>query len=232
MPLPFLPKFPFPSVPNLVGVPQVLRSPSVIPTLVIAVVGQAASQLLRSAASAPLWGIYGASGSLAINPDSIRDFAYTADYKVSNAPQQGGQFFSFNKVKLPFENTVRLFKAGELSDREQFLSDLDAILASLGNYTILTPEKAYPNVNGFRAEVIRREAEGAYSIVVDLHFTNIVNVTAQYSNTSAPTADAQNPDALPPTNNGVGQPMDVSVLTGQSAIDNFEARLKSNPTNQ
>lgn len=233
-----IPKPPFPNVPKLPGVPQLLRSSNfpASPGPVIAG-GVAAVRLLRALFSKPKWGIYKQTppptaatpdniptvtvrGNVQpiIVPDSVLDFGYRNEYDVADFPIQDGRFASYNKVANPYEASVRLSKGGSESDRQTFLTQIEAVLRTLDLYYILTPERTYVNVNLIRFELTRRGAGGAYFLTeVDLYFREVRSVTAQYTQTAIITQNAQNPSALPVTNRGTvaGEvPAQTPVLSG------------------
>lgn len=226
MPVPNL----FPNVPNVPGAPQIPRSPdapvSPSPTLD----NESAQSALSSASTAqPLWGVFDSSGNLAINADSVRNFDWRQEYRIGNYPVQQGSFASYDKVTVPFESAVRVIKTGSLSDRTAFLTQVQAVCASLNLYTIMTPEYSYPNCNVTRAELSRHERNGAYILVYDIFFQQIIQVTPQYTGTTADgtplpdTSNAQQPTAQPPVNNGQVNsttPTAAAAAGGQSVIDN------------
>ena len=190
---------PFPNVPALPGVPQLARS------LLFAVsspptVGTPATAgaIWQSTQAAPVWGVFDQDGNQVVVPDSVMDFGYRQEYKVSNYPVQQGQFATYNKVLLPYESSLVLTKGGNLASRTAFLQTIDALTSSLNLYNIRTPEKTYTNVNCTRAELSRRGAGNATYFDVELFFIQVVEVTSQYSATS----NASVPSALPPANNG------------------------------
>jgi hypothetical protein len=219
---------PFPNVPNLPGVPQLARSslapPSASPTL-----GTPATNntLWQAAQTAPKWGVFDSSGTQVIVPDSHIDFDNRNEWRVSTYPIQSGGFASYNKVIVPAEYTLRMTKGGTLASRTAFLAQVAAVASSLNLYTILTPEQSYLNCNVTRYEVTRKGVEGAYFLAeVDIFFTTINAITAQYSTANAQTANASVPTAIPQVNQGLVQPF----VPGPSVISAINASyLKGAP---
>lgn len=209
----------FPTVPQLPGVPQLLRQAAgFITVLLIPPAIQAPALpgvLWHAAQSQPVWGIFDANGDQVIFPDSVMDFNYRAEWSVSDYPVQDEAFASYNKVAHPPEMVVRMVKGSSLQDRANFENDCEAVAASLGLYTIVIPEKTYFNVNVLRHEVNRRERRGANFIEADLFFRVINTVQAQYSSTGglpSPTINALSPSAVPPVSVGVVQPLTPTDL--------------------
>ena len=211
----------FPNVPQLAGVPQLNRSPlfppSPAPTLGTAQQGA----LSQSSGSAPAWGILDSDLNPLITPDSFLDFDNRSDSRVSNFPVQAGGFASYNKVQLPFEVSVRVSIGKGVGDRAQFLATLEQLKQSLTMCTVITPERSYANCNIDRYEVTRRGSSGAFFLQeVEIFFSQIIQVTAQYSTTAAATQNAQVPAAQPPINQGVVQPAAPSSAVTTSISKN------------
>jgi hypothetical protein len=213
---------PFPNVPNLPGVPQIARS-LLFQALAPPALGFAAEPgiLWQATQAAPVWGVFDANNNEVINADSVQDFGWRQEYRVSNYQIQRGAFASFNKVALPFESSVVLSKGGSLSARTTFLQQIDTVAASLALYKILTPEKTYLNVNVTRPELSRRGAENACFFDVELFFVQIAEVEQQYS-TSTPgapsTANSSVPSAVPPINSGQNNPQTPSTAVQSAAL--------------
>lgn len=221
MPLPTIPKSLFPNVPNLPGVPQLNRANNVINTVLG--IAQGISAIVGTSSTAFKWGIYNSANALVVTPDNIINFDNRNEWDVSDYPVEQGSFASYNKVIIPFENSVRLTKGGSLADRSNLLAQIDAIAGDTNLYTIVTPEKSYTNCNILRYEVTRRAQSGAYYLQeVDIYFRQILQVNAQYSTSTTSTANAKNPAALPTVNQGNIQPQSqVAPLVAtyaQSAI--------------
>lgn len=229
---------PFPNVPALPGVPQLARSSqNALTSLGPVLSGVAAvGALLKAFSTTITWGIFKqvpppsapdadglvtvtVQGNLTpvVTPDSILEFSYKNEYDISDYPIQDGSFASYNKVANPFETSVRMSKGGSQSDRAAFLAQIDQIIGTLDMYYILTPEKAYRNINPYRQELTRRGAGGAYFLTeVDLFFREVRTATAQYTQTSTVTTNAQQASAQPVQNTGTvnGGTSVPNTLTG------------------
>lgn len=225
MPLPNIQVPQFPNVPMAPGVPQLLRSSTAAPIPAAPPVLQPAlnGALWQAAQSDPVWGVFDSDNNPVLTPDSIIDFSNRQEYRISDFPVQQGQFASYNKVRLPFDIAIKMTSGGTVSDRTQFLSEVDQVAASTDLYMIVTPEKTYFGVNATHVEVTRRGKDGAFWLDdVEVHFRQIVQVTAQYSTTTIqPTENAQNPAAVPAINAGQVQPQVPSAATVTLADDTF-----------
>jgi hypothetical protein len=199
----------YPNVPQLPGVPQLVRS-ALFPASPGPTLGTGPAQDQLSAAAnnqTPAWWICDADLNPVITPDSILSFGHRPQARISNFPVQAGGFANYNKVFLPYEISVGMSKGGGVGDRVQFLADLETLYKSLALYTILTPERSYSSCNIHRYEVQRHDEKAAYFLTdVEVFFTQIIEVQSQYTTTAVNTQNAQVPAALPPVNQGGVQP--------------------------
>ncbi len=211
----------FPNVANLPGVPQLARS-LLIQALAPPTLGFAANPdvLWQATQAAPIWGVFDSAGNQVVVPDSVMDFGWRKENRVSNFPIQQGQFTTYNRVGLPFESSVTFSKGGDLLSRSIFLQQIDAIVeqANIELYTIRTPEKSYVDVTVTRAELSRRGKDNAFFFDVELYFTEVIQANAQYSSTTTPTFDASEPSAIPPVNQGLNNPQVPTTAVQQSAL--------------
>lgn len=221
MPLPTLNIPVFPNVPFMPGVPQVPRAFGTQPVIQSPPVLPPAQNgaLWHAAQAAPVWGVFDENNNPVLSPDSILDFGVRQDFRVSDFPVQQGQFASYNKVLLPFDVAIKMTRSGTVAERTAFLGQVDAVSKSLNLFTIVTPEKTYLDCNAVHYEVTRRGRDGAFWLDdVEMHFRQIVQVTAQYSTTNQqPTANAQNPAAVPAVNQGQVQAQPPTPAIQQSA---------------
>lgn len=188
------------------GVPQL---PAGIPTAAIAALASEAlsSSLWQAAQSPPAWGVFDSGGNQVIFPDTVLEFDRRQEFEISNYPVQRGSFASYNKVLRPYEIQIRFMKTGTVDDRAAFLASIDAVVASLTLYTVVTPEAVYKGVNAERSEVARRGPKGAYQLTeVDVYFVQIIETTAQYTTTAVQLPNAQDQAAQPQANVGAVQP--------------------------
>jgi len=237
-----IPKPPFPNVPKLPGVPQLLRNPQ-FPPGPPPILGAAIAlgRLWQALFSEPPWAIYKqaeagpqvdddgvetvtvtAKRTPVVVPDSFLEFGYRNESSMSDYPVQDGGFASYDKVANPYEIVLRMSKGGSQQQRKKFIDSIEAIQGTLDLYDILTPEKTYTNVNVLRYENVRRGNRGAYFFAeVDLYFREIRQVVATYSTTATNTQNAQEPSAEPVQNNGTVQgraitatPADLGISSG------------------
>jgi hypothetical protein len=212
----------FPDVPQFPGVPQLARS-LLFPVSVSVSIGTPALQgaLWQATQAAPVWGIFDQDNNQVVTPDSVADFGWRQELRVSNFPVQQGQFASYNRVFLPFESSIVLSKGGALSDRQTFLQQIDALIApqNVQLYNIATPEKSYLDCTVTRAELSRRGKDNAFYFDVELFFVQVAQVQAQYSTSgTTPTANAQEPSAVPTANNGLSNASVPSPAVQAAAI--------------
>ena len=223
-------KNPFPDVPLLPGVPLLARA-ALTATVDVNAAILLATQLVtippildvlsQAARSKPVWGVFDSNNNKVVSPDNFMSFDFRQEYSVSNFPVQNGQFASYNKVAHPFDTSVVMTKGGSENDRTAFILACEAVAASLNLYTIRTPEKSYLNCNVNRMEMSRKEAKGAFFVSIELFFTQIIQVDAQYSadgTQGTSTANASVPSAIPSANQGTIQAVPPTPQTAAVVV--------------
>jgi hypothetical protein len=216
----------YPNVPNLLGVPQLVRSALFPPTALPVLSPSEQGQVFASSQQTPVWGVFNpANNQKVIDADSVQSFDNRNEWKLADFPIQAGQFASYNKVIIPFENSLRFIKTGSLADRQLFLQQIANIAGDTNLYNIVTPEVTYLNVNVLRYEQVRRDQRDAFALwEVDVFFRQINQVNAQYSTTQvlgADTSNAQQPQAKPFINQGLTSataPPAVATASATAAI--------------
>ena len=213
---------PFPNVPNLAGVPGIPRLPGGVVSVGLTIASGAISALLgQSAQKQSLWGVFDTNNKPVLSPDSILGFSYRKRMPVADFPVVDGGFADYNKVNTPFEIQVRLSKGSRSIDRANLLKQIKALLASVQLYKIVTPEQTFTNCNLEDFDMNRNGGEDAYFLKdTTLTFVEILQATAQYTNTAVNTSNAQSSAALPASNVGTVQPQvpsGVLLSSGQSA---------------
>jgi hypothetical protein len=214
----------FPNVPIAPGVPPVARSAvSAISSIqgVVAMVSSDLGLVFGSPAVQPLWGVFDATTLKSVlNADSFLSFRGKGATKLVDFPIQNGAFNTYDKVRIPGTVTLRISKSGTVSDRAALLAQVNALLASITLYSVVTPEQTYTNMNMEDFELVRDDQRGAFFFTqLDLNFREIRPVTAVYTTTtSAPDlSNAQAPAAQPPANLGNVAPGTPSVGAQQDA---------------
>lgn len=190
----------YPDVPNLPGVPPVLRNP-------LANLAQTVTELVNgdvigvlTDALRPVWGIFNSYGNPVAIADTVTTLEYRGDSRISSYPQELGSFGSFNKVQTPYEARVQLVCGRTLADRELFLAEIEAAKQSTDLYTIVSPEATYANANIIAYDVRRETRNGATLLKVNVHLEEVrVTAIAAFANT-------QNSASADPASQGQVQP--------------------------
>ncbi|TAM15972.1 MAG: hypothetical protein EPN65_16795 [Pandoraea sp.] len=209
MPMPIISVPTYPDVPQLPGVPAVLRNPqaqiSVIQELVNGDVLGALNDALR-----PTWGVFDASGNPVAIADTVTTLEYRADSRVPTYTQEDGSFESYNKVEFPYEARVQLVCGRNASYRAAFLEAIKAAKESTNLYSVVTPDVTYANANIVAYDVRRETHRGATLLKVNLILEEIrVTAVATFSNT-------QNSASADPMSQGVIQLQPPAA--GQAAL--------------
>lgn len=195
----------FPNVPIAAGVPLVLRGPLNDLADAPGLLGGPQEELDADGADVETgedaqWGVFDADGNLMIDPDSFGAIEYMKEYRISNFPVEEGGFQSFNKVETPFSARIAMFKGGSDADRLDFLTDVEAAIATLDLYSILTPSRGYDNANLTRYDYSQTAQNGVTLLRVDLSFEQVRDTAvATFTNSKAPSgADAVNDGSVQP----------------------------------
>lgn len=217
----------FPDVPIAPGVPPVARSALSAVSTVQGVVAMVSTDLnfFNGQPVAPLWGVYDSTTLKSVlNADSFLAFRGKGASKLVDFTIQEGAFDTYDKVQIPGTVTLRVSKSGSVSDRAALLTQVNALLASITTYSVVTPEQTYQNMNMEDFELIREDNKGAYWFTqLDLNFREIRQQKAVYTTTtSAPDlSNAQAASALPPLNLGIAAPTVPSNYVQQAATTNL-----------
>jgi hypothetical protein len=176
----------FPDVPIALGVPPVLRlvldysEPSLLSGDVPGVQNAASGDSSQ-------WGIFDLSGNQVLTPDSFKSLGYRQGWRIANYPMEQGAFQNYNKVQTPFETSVVFTQGGKVSDRNNFLIDLDTIAQSFDLYDVVTPDRVYQNVSVEGYDYQRSATNGAGLLTVEVRLLEVrESPSATFLNTSAP----------------------------------------------
>jgi hypothetical protein len=193
-----------PDVPNLPGVPALTSFSAAVIALLTAdlvppIVG----------AAAPRWGVF-LDGVNVIDAESVIDFELKQDNPISTYPVEQGAFVSYDKVQMPTEIRVRFAQGGSLTDRQNFLDSIDAVMNTTDLYDVVTPEATYLSYNFIHRDFRRTSKAGLGLIVVDLWLEEVrVTSAATFTNTQSPTVSGQQ-------GNGTAQPSAPSAAVQQN----------------
>ena len=181
-----------PNVPNLPGVPPLLR-PFGSPVILPPPLAVADTPDLLPPSTDSQWGIF-FNGLPVVLADNVIDFAFRQDYEVSTYPQEAGAFQSYNKVEVPYDVKVSFSGGGSDAKRQAFLSSILAIVRDLNLYDVVTPELIFSPVNITHADFRRASSNGVGLIVVEVWLVQIrIAVAPTFTQTKTPSGvDKQN----------------------------------------
>lgn len=169
MPIATITKSLYPAVPEVAGVPALLRSAARLAdtfTLGYLGIGNALDSVIGQD---PLkWAVLDPSGNLFADYDSVLVFTYQNTARVSDYPIEEGQFASYNKTDDPYDVTVTLTCGGSDARRAAFQASCENARKSLLGYTVITPETTFENVNFVGIRTSRTSQEGATLLTVEM----------------------------------------------------------------
>jgi hypothetical protein len=195
--------------PDFPGVPPLLNNPLPAAALLASPV---LSNLLDMLA--PKWGIFTESGAQAVVPDSFLELDYVNSSNIPTYPQEQGAFASYNKVPNPRAHSIGMSKGGSKKEMTDFLTLLESLGDSLDLFTIVTPNRSYPRTNIDKCEYRRSSFGGAGIIVATIHFTEIRQASAAFSQPGGVSATDTVPSAQAQVDNGQTYPSLVQNAIG------------------
>ena len=176
MAIDIIPKSLYPLVPQVPGVPPLLRNAAqIIDTVTLGYLG--VSDALNSIIGAPTvkWTVFDDTGASIADYDSILAFGYQNELRISDYPVEQGQFASYNKTNNPYDGVVTFTCGGSDERRTAFLSALENAKDSMQTYTVTTPDYSYRNVNFVAIRTQRTSRDGATLLTVEMMGREIRN---------------------------------------------------------
>lgn len=178
----------FPVVPNVPGVPPLIRAPGAFLEPVALLFADAITGLFGVG---PLWGIF-QDGQAVVTPETIVSFGYRQNWTIADFPIEQGGFESYDKVASPFEIRVRMASSGTAEARQRLLDEIAAIAGTLELFDVVTADASYPSVNIARYDYRQTSREGVGMIVIDVVLMEIRDTAvAAFSNTKSPSGAGQ-----------------------------------------
>ena len=174
-----------PQVPNLPGVPAL---DSYSENNIVLLVADAIEAILG--VLSPQWGIF-LDGFPVLTYDNQVNFEYGQDWKISTYPVEQGSFTTYDKVQTPSEIRCRFSAGASVTNRQDMLSSIDAVMSDTNLYDVVTPEVVYLDYN-FMHRSYDREAARVGLVEIDVFLMEILQTaTAQFLNTVNPTNSGQ-----------------------------------------
>jgi len=179
----------YPNVPNLPGVPTLLRLASA--SIPLPILSLADGLGLQSFLTPVRWGIFQGKAPV-LTVDTVLEMGMARDFSISDFPVEQGGFATYNKVARPYEARVRVAVSGNDGARTAFLSALDSIVADLNLYSVVTPEYVYANANVTHYDYRRERRSGVTLLQVEIWLEEVRQVaTASFASTQSVNGAAQ-----------------------------------------
>lgn len=211
----------FPNVPNVPGVPPLLRNPNAIFSTVTLLAADVS--FLLGLFLGPQWGLFRTSGEVVVAADSVVSFDFKQDWTVSNYPVEPNAFASYDKVELPFTVRLRFSSGGSEFDRRALINSIDNIAGTLELFDAVTPERVYPSVNVMHFDYDRTAVKGVGLLIIDVWCIEVrvaqdaaftSSGTGQSSTAQISGINTKSPSGASPVSGGTVQP---SEFTGSTA---------------
>lgn len=175
MPLPIIPKSLYPLVPNVAGVPALVRNAAVIfDTLTFGILG--ISSILG--ADPVRWGVFNKLGDPIAAYDNVLSVDVRDSMRVSNYPIEDGSFKSYNKVENPIDIRVVMTRGGTEQQRAEFIAAIHDAKKSLDLLSVVTPEATYEGFTIEAFDYMRQLTDGAGMIKAVLTLVEVRQIAA------------------------------------------------------
>lgn len=206
------------NVPNVPGVPSVLRALGASTTVSLLV--SDAVSLFSGSQFSQQWGIYLGAFPVVV-ADNVVSFDYRQQWTISDYPVEQGAFESYDKVQTPYNGRFRFTAGGSETNRQLLLDSIAAVAGDLNLYTIITPEAIYTSCNVTHYDYSRSSNNGAGLITVDVWAEEVrQTVTAAMSNTASPSSASQ-------TNVGTVQTTTAPAATTTSTLASSDFHMNN-----
>lgn len=141
---------------------------------------------LLSPPGAPEWGIF-LDGVPVVVADSVINFDWKNDSRISDYQVEQGSFESYNKVETPYEARFRFSAGGSAARRQRLLDSVRAIAKTRDLYDVVTPEAVYLDANVTHVDYRRTSTDGVGLLKVDIGLTEVrVEAETAFGNTQTP----------------------------------------------
>lgn len=167
MVMPIVPKPLFPFVPNLPGIPAVLRDKAAsldIFTLNLLGISDALGNIIGTGLDP--WGIFDENGDSIADYDSIYSLDYDNQTRISDYPVENGGFESYNKVNNPYDSFIVINCGGSAARRSACLTSINTAKDSTNLYSVLTPSDAILDAMVLGYSYSARAEEGATLLTI------------------------------------------------------------------
>lgn len=172
----------FPNVPDVPGVPPLLRDP-----LSAGLAGElpSLSSLVQLAVGliGPQWGLF-YFGLPVVIADNVLDLTFKKDWSVADYIIASGGFESYNKIENSFVSTIRFSSGGSSFKRQLLLDSIQLIAGNTLQYALVMPEAIYPSVTIEDYSLHRAANQGLGLMQIDVRVKQIrVQTALAFTNT-------------------------------------------------
>lgn len=129
-------------------------------------------------------------GALGLGMTTQADFEFEARWAITNAPQEGGAFQSYNIVQTPYRVAITFAAGGTAANRTLLKSQIQNIVGTPNLYTALTPEGPITSLAAV-GMAYRRHPEDVGLLAISVMFAQVRPAgDPQFSTSQTPTTAA------------------------------------------
>lgn len=180
--------------------------------------------------------VFGLTGSvgqalgsvLGIGLTTQNDLEFEQRFAITNAPQEGGAFQSYNIVQTPYRVVITFVAGGMASNRATLRAQVEAIVGTTNLYTALTPEGPITSLAAV-GMAYRRHPEDIGVLAISVLFAQVRAAgNAQFSTTSTPTSETG--ATAPQAGGGATIPNPTPAFASATSAQSFGAQSATAPS--
>lgn len=159
---------------------------------------------------------------LGIGLTTQNDLEFEQRFAITNAPQEGGAFQSYNIVQTPYRVVITFIAGGMASNRATLRAQVEAIVGTTNLYTALTPEGPITSLAAV-GMAYRRHPEDVGMLAISVLFAQVRPAgNAQFNTTSTPTSATG--QTAPQAGGGTTIPNPTSAAAAATSSQDFGAQ--------
>jgi len=167
--------------------------------------------------------------ALGVGQTTQQDLEFEQRFAITNAPQEGGAFQSYNVVQTPYRVVITFVAGGMASNRAQLRAQVEAIVGTTNLYTALTPEGPITSLAAV-GMAYRRHPEDVGALAISVLFAQVRPAgNAQFSTTTTPNSAT---GAVAPLAGGGTAPITspTAQFAPATSVQSFGAQSATTPT--
>lgn len=166
--------------------------------------------------------------ALGIGQTTQQDLEFEQRFAITNAPQEGGAFQSYNIVQTPYRVVITFVAGGLPANRALLRAQVQNIVGTTNLYTALTPEGPIESLAAV-GMAYRRHPEDVGVLAISVLFAQVRPAgNAQFSTTTTP--NSATGAVAPQAGGGATIPNPAPAFAAATSVQSFGAQSAVAPT--